>query len=138
MLGDPNKLLSLLFRHPKVMTKSLAWKSTIYLLSDMLIIQNISLKLLHQYYLGMEMNAFVRLIKVGCVVLTAKVNKNWGIDIYQVGSWLSSLWSSEGRLRTYQLFIKMGQPRPLFHYFRLTKHTLQFLQQINMKNVHPV
>ena len=29
----------------------------------------------------------------------------------------------------------MGQPRPLFRPF---KQTLQFLQQINVKNVHPV
>ena len=27
----------------------------------------------------------------------------------------------------------MGQPRPLFVYFRLFKQTLQFLQQINVK-----
>ena len=33
---------------------------------------------------------------------------------------------------------KLGQPRPLFIYFRRFKHTLQILQQINVKNVHPV
>ena len=32
----------------------------------------------------------------------------------------------------------MGQPRPLFIYFHLFKRTLQFLQKINVKNVHPV
>ena len=33
----------------------------------------------------------------------------------------------------------MGLTRPLFHfYFRLFKHKLQFLQQINVKNVRPV
>ena len=30
-------------------------------------------------------------------------------------------------------FVKMGQPRPLFR-----KQTIQFLKQINVKNVHPV
>ena len=32
--------------------------------------------------------------------------------------------------------LKMGQTRPLFHFFRLS--SLQFLQQINVKNVHPI
>ena len=32
----------------------------------------------------------------------------------------------------------MGYSRPLLLYFRLFKQTLQFLQQIKMKNVHPV
>ena len=33
----------------------------------------------------------------------------------------------------------MGHPRPLFRfYFRLFKQILQFLQQINVKKVHPV
>ena len=32
-----------------------------------------------------------------------------------------------------KLFLK-GQPRPLFNLFRLFKHALQFLQQINVKN----
>ena len=32
-------------------------------------------------------------------------------------------------------FLKMAHSRPLF---RLFKHTLQFLQQIYVKNVHPV
>ena len=32
---------------------------------------------------------------------------------------------------------KMGHPRPLSVYFRLFKQALQFLQQINVKNVHP-
>ena len=32
----------------------------------------------------------------------------------------------------------MGHPRPLFVYFRLFKQTLQFAQQIDVKNVHPV
>ena len=32
----------------------------------------------------------------------------------------------------------MGQPRPFLIYFRLFKDTLQFLQQINVKNLHPV
>ena len=32
----------------------------------------------------------------------------------------------------------MGQPRDLVVYFRLFKQILQFLQQINVKNVHPV
>ena len=37
------------------------------------------------------------------------------------------------------IFLKMGQPRHLFHfYYHLFKHTLQFLQQINVNNVHPV
>ena len=36
------------------------------------------------------------------------------------------------------LQVKMGQPRPLFIYFRLFKHTLHFLQQINVEHVHPV
>ena len=31
----------------------------------------------------------------------------------------------------------MGHLRPLFIYFRLFKQTLQFLQQINVKNVNP-
>ena len=35
-------------------------------------------------------------------------------------------------------FFKKGQPRPLFHYFRLFKHTLQLSQQITAKKVHPV
>ena len=35
------------------------------------------------------------------------------------------------------LFLKMGHPRPLFVYFRLFQ-TLQFLQQIYVKNVHRV
>ena len=30
-------------------------------------------------------------------------------------------------------FLKMVQPWPLFIYFRLSKHTLQFLQQIHVK-----
>ena len=34
---------------------------------------------------------------------------------------------------TSSFFKKMGQPRPLFVYFRLFKQTLQFLQQINVK-----
>ena len=32
----------------------------------------------------------------------------------------------------------MGQPRPLFVYFRLFKKTLQIIEQINVKNVHPI
>ena len=33
----------------------------------------------------------------------------------------------------------MGQPRPFFINFRFFKHTLQLLEQINVKNVyHPV
>ena len=33
----------------------------------------------------------------------------------------------------------MGHPRPLFFvYFRRFEKTLQFFQQINVKNVHPV
>ena len=36
-------------------------------------------------------------------------------------------------------FSKMGQPRPLSFIFGLFKQILlQFLQQINVKNVHPV
>ena len=31
----------------------------------------------------------------------------------------------------------MGQPRPLYVYFQ-SFQTIQFLQQINVKNVHPV
>ena len=31
----------------------------------------------------------------------------------------------------------MGQPRPIFVYFRLFKQTLQFLQQINVKKCPP-
>ena len=31
------------------------------------------------------------------------------------------------------LFLKMGQPRPLFHLFRLFKNTLKFLQLIIVK-----
>ena len=35
--------------------------------------------------------------------------------------------------------LKMGQPWPLFMFiFGLIKQTLQFLQQINVKNVHRV
>ena len=33
---------------------------------------------------------------------------------------------------------KMGQSGLFFIYFHLSKQTLQFLQQINVKNVHPV
>ena len=33
---------------------------------------------------------------------------------------------------------KRGHPRLFLIYFRLFKQTLQFLQQINVKNVHPV
>ena len=33
---------------------------------------------------------------------------------------------------------KMDQPRPLFVFFGLFKQTIDFLQQINVKNVHPV
>ena len=38
------------------------------------------------------------------------------------------------------LFKKTGHTRLLFHLFSvfLNKQTLQFLQQINVKNVHPV
>ena len=32
----------------------------------------------------------------------------------------------------------MGNPGLFFIYFRLFKHTLKFLEQINLKNVHPV
>ena len=32
----------------------------------------------------------------------------------------------------------MAQPGLFFIYFYLSKYTLQFLQQINVKNVHPV
>ena len=36
-------------------------------------------------------------------------------------------------------FKKMGQPRPLFRLFSVFfKQTMQFLQQINVKHVHPV
>ena len=35
-------------------------------------------------------------------------------------------------------FKRIGHPQPLFIYFRLFKQTLQFLRQINVKNVHPV
>ena len=35
-------------------------------------------------------------------------------------------------------FLKMGHPGLFFVYFRLFKQTLQFSQQINVKNVHPV
>ena len=35
----------------------------------------------------------------------------------------------------HKIFFKKGHPRPLF---RLFKQTLQFLQQTNVKNVHPV
>ena len=34
--------------------------------------------------------------------------------------------------------LKMGNPGLFFAYFRLFKQKLQFLQQINVKNVHPV
>ena len=38
-----------------------------------------------------------------------------------------------------EAFLKKGQPRPLFRlFFGLFKQTLQFLQQIYVKNVHPV
>ena len=36
------------------------------------------------------------------------------------------------------ILFKIGHPQPLFIYFRLFKQTLQFLRQINVKNVHPV
>ena len=36
------------------------------------------------------------------------------------------------------LFLKRAIPGLFFVYFRLFKQTLQFLQQINVKNVHPV
>ena len=36
-----------------------------------------------------------------------------------------------------RLFLKMGHPG-LFFVFRLFKQTIQFLQQINVKNIHPV
>ena len=32
----------------------------------------------------------------------------------------------------------MGNPHPLFHLFSFFQTTLQSLQQINVKNVHPV
>ena len=32
----------------------------------------------------------------------------------------------------------MGLPWPLFHLFSSLQKTLQFLQQINVKNIHPV
>ena len=32
----------------------------------------------------------------------------------------------------------MGHPWPLFHLFSSLQKTLQFLQQINVKNIHPV
>ena len=35
-------------------------------------------------------------------------------------------------------FLNGPTPASFFIYFRLFKHTLQFLQQINVKNVHPV
>ena len=35
-------------------------------------------------------------------------------------------------------FKQIGHPRPLFVYFRLFKQTLQFLQQMNVRNIHPV
>ena len=39
----------------------------------------------------------------------------------------------------YIIFLKKwANPGLFFIYFRLFKHTLQFLQQINVKNVHPV
>ena len=34
------------------------------------------------------------------------------------------------------LFLKMGHSRPLFNYFLIFNQTLQFLPQINGKNVH--
>ena len=36
------------------------------------------------------------------------------------------------------LLLKWANPGLFFIYFRLFKHTLQFLQQINVKNVHLV
>ena len=44
------------------------------------------------------------------------------------------------RIGSELIFLKMGQSRPLFLFiFGLFKQTLlQFLQQINVKNVHPV
>ena len=39
---------------------------------------------------------------------------------------------------TYVFFKKMGHPRPHFHLFLSFQTTLQLLQQINVKNVHPV
>ena len=35
------------------------------------------------------------------------------------------------------VFLKNGPTPTLFDFFRLFKHTLQFLQQLNVKNVHP-
>ena len=32
----------------------------------------------------------------------------------------------------------MGQPQPLFHFFRLFKHITNFTTNIYVKNVHPV
>ena len=37
------------------------------------------------------------------------------------------------KISSLSFFKKMGQPQPLFIYFRLFKHTLQFLPQINVK-----
>ena len=36
------------------------------------------------------------------------------------------------------VFLNMGQPRSIFRFFCLFKQTIQFLQQINVKNVNPV
>ena len=38
----------------------------------------------------------------------------------------------------HSFFLKMGQPRPLFHLFSVFSNKHQFLQQIYVKNVHPV
>ena len=37
-----------------------------------------------------------------------------------------------------QLFLKMGQPRPLFHFFHLFKHIKNFTANMYVKNVHPL
>ena len=59
--------------------------------------------------------------------------KVWQIDVPS----RSKASSGSSQKNTLKLIFKMGHPRPLFHLFS-SFQTLQFLHQINVKNVHPV
>ena len=54
------------------------------------------------------------------------------LSVMKIRTWVNFL--DRGR----RSFFKMGQPRPFSFIFDLFKQTIQFLQQINGKNVHPV
>ena len=59
------------------------------------------------------------------------------VSVFSVHSSIKVSWYGS-KLVYESFFLKMGQLRPLFHFFIFSNTNMQFLQQINVNNVHPV